>query len=185
MNAYPPAPRTEGAMNILGLPLHPVTADQIEAFVDRVIAGREKAWVLNLNVHCANLALNLPWLRRFLHEAQLVFCDGDGIRWAAKLLGLQQQLREVMKVHYRVQYGVKEELLPLLKLQGIGRIRARKLYSNGIRDLGDVKKADLMTLGQLLGKHIAADLKKQVGENVDKLVVKEGKRKGQISLNDY
>lgn len=103
----------------------------------------------------------------------------------AKLLQFHQQLKDVLKVRFRVMYGAKEELLPLLKLQGIGRVRARKLYSNGIKDLGDIKKADLMTLAQLIGKHIAVDLKKQVGENVEKIVVKEGKRKGQISLKDY
>ena len=83
----------------------------------------------------------------------------------------------------RVEYGVKGELLPLLKLQGIGRIRARKLTMHGIKDLGDIKKVDLTTLSQLLGKAIAESVKEQVGEEVKE--VPPGKRKGQTSILKY
>ena len=71
----------------------------------------------------------------------------------------------------------------LLKLKGIGRVRGRKLFNNGIRTLGDVKKAELVTLGQLIGKNVAEDLKKQLGEKT--IEVKPNKRKGQIALEDY
>ncbi len=85
----------------------------------------------------------------------------------------------------RLKYGVKEELLPLLKLKGIGRVRARAMYRNKIKSLGDVKKADISKLVQILGRKIAIDVKKQVGEDIDKEKVPERKRKGQISLKDW
>lgn len=102
----------------------------------------------------------------------------------AKLMQLQPLLRHITKLRFRVQSGVKEELLPLLQLKGVGRVRARKLFSNRIRSLGDVKTADVSTLTQILGSgKIAADIKQQLGEKVE--AVKEGRRKGQINLRDY
>ncbi len=91
---------------------------------------------------------------------------------------------EIRKLRVRVQNGVKEELLPLLKLKGIGRIRARRLYTAGIRDLGDVKNIDGTSLSQILGKAIAEDIQKQVG--VDAVVeIPKGTRKGQLSLMKF
>ena len=100
-----------------------------------------------------------------------------------RILQLHHMIKELAKLRLRLKYGVKGELLPLLKLKGIGRVRARKLYNNGIKDLGDVKKTDITTLIQILGDKVAADVKEQVGEKIEP--VKEGKRKGQINLLDY
>ena len=83
-----------------------------------------------------------------------------------------------------MKYGVKEELLPLVKIKEIGRVRARKLYYNKIKDVGDVKNADFAKLAQILGSKVAENVKKQVGQEIKE--VPAGKRKGQISLlRDY
>ena len=93
-------------------------------------------------------------------------------------------LSSIGKLRVRVEYGVRAELLPLLQLKGIGRIRARKMFENKVKTLADVRSADLSTLSQILGSgKIAADIKQQLGGKVE--IVKEGKRKGQINLNDY
>ncbi len=102
----------------------------------------------------------------------------------AKLMRMQQLLRHITKLRFRVEHGVREELLPLLQLRGIGRVRARKLFSNRIKNLADVKTADVSSLTQILGSgKIAIDIKQQLGEKTE--AVKEGKRKGQINLKDY
>ena len=109
----------------------------------------------------------------------LLYSSGE----LSKLLQFKPLLKEIVKLRLRLRYGVKEELLPLLKLEQIGRARARKLYRNRIKDIADVKKARLETLEQILGKKIAFSIKKQVGEDIKE--VKDNKRKGQISLKDY
>ena len=100
---------------------------------------------------------------------------------------IKKMISELNKMRFRMKYGVKEELLALLKLKNIGRVRARKLYKYGIKDLGDIKKANIVTLAQLAGKKTAIDVKDQVGEKVleKDIKIKENKRKGQISLKDF
>ena len=68
------------------LPLNNVDVSSVHRFMERVITHGEKALVLNLNVHAATLALELDWFRNFLNQGQMVFCDGDGIRLACKIL---------------------------------------------------------------------------------------------------
>ena len=101
----------------------------------------------------------------------------------AELINNKEAQSDIRKLRIQVKNGVKEELLPLLKLKNIGRVRARKLYSHGIKNLGEIKKADLTTLQQLLGKSIAVSLKNQVGEAIKE--VPRGTRKGQLSLEKY
>ena len=104
-----------------------------------------------------------------------------------KILGIKEMNSELNKMRLRLEYGAKEELLPLLKLKSVGRVRARKLFGHGIKDLGDVKKAGIVTLAQLVGKATAISIKEQIGEKADpeEIKIKENKRKGQISLMDY
>ena len=103
----------------------------------------------------------------------------------SKLLQFHDLEKEFSKLRFRVEQGVREELFTLLRLDGIGRIRARKLYDNKVKNLGDLKEVDVTTLTQLLGPKLAVSVKKQVGIDVGKIAVKENKRKGQISLMDY
>jgi len=122
-------------------------------------------------------------------ETRVKLNNADWLLYAteelSRILRMQRIIKELTKLRLRVKYGVKEELLPLLRLKNIGRARARKLFFNKIKDIGDVKKAELGTLIQILGRNIALDVKEQVGQSFKNIRVKQNKRKGQISLNDY
>ncbi len=100
-----------------------------------------------------------------------------------RIMHYQSLIKEIVKLRLRLKYGVKEELLPLIRLENIGRARARILFRNRLRDIKDVKNADLSTLTQLLGEKIALGIKKQLGQ--EKSEIPENKRKGQISLKDW
>ncbi len=101
----------------------------------------------------------------------------------SRILRFQKILKDILKLRFRIKYGVKEELLPLLKLEGIGRVRARKLFNNGIKTIKDVKKVDVVKLIQIVGKKTALDIKKQVGQEIKE--VPKSKRRGQLSLGKY
>jgi helicase len=109
----------------------------------------------------------------------LLYCSEE----LSRMLQFKGLVRELMKLRIRVKYGVRAELIPLLKLKGVGRARARRLYFNEVRDIADVKKADLMKLRQILGEKLALDVKKQVGQEVKEIYL--GKRKGQVSLKKF
>ncbi len=100
-----------------------------------------------------------------------------------KIMHYQSLIKEIVKIRLRLRYGVKEELLPLVRLENIGRVRARLLFRNRLRDIKDIKNADLSTLTQILGEKIALSVKKQLGQ--EQVEVPENKRKGQISLKDW
>ncbi|MEM2916340.1 MAG: helicase-related protein [Candidatus Woesearchaeota archaeon] len=103
-------------------------------------------------------------------ETRAKLTTGDWLLYAlGEIARIRQQMgliKEIQKMRFRLRYGVKEELLPLLRLEGIGRVRARMLFRAGIKDLGDVRKAELGRLENILGKKIALSIKKQVGESV-------------------
>ena len=103
-------------------------------------------------------------------ETRAKLTTGDwllyGLGEIARIRQHMTLIKEISKMRYRLRYGVKEELLALLRLEGIGRVRARALFRAGIKDLGDVRTAELGRLENLLGKKIAASIKKQVGENI-------------------
>ncbi|MEM1513944.1 MAG: DEAD/DEAH box helicase [Candidatus Thermoplasmatota archaeon] len=68
------------------------------------------------------------------------------------------------KLEVRVKYGCKEELLNLVKLRGIGRVRARILYENGLKNIEMLRKASITTLKELpgIGEGVAKLIKEQV-----------------------
>lgn len=84
----------------------------------------------------------------------------------ARLTGNLDVLTEITKIRVRLKYGVREELLPLVRLKNIGRVRARRLFSEGIRTLGDVRSVDTGKLSAILGAQVAANVKAQIGQDV-------------------
>lgn len=81
-----------------------------------------------------------------------------------KVFGMMDVERPLSILRVRVLYGIKEELLQLVTLKGIGRIRARNLYNAGFRTLSDVRRASVKELEKVpsIGKAIAKDIKRQV-----------------------
>jgi helicase len=79
----------------------------------------------------------------------------------SKVLGLEKHLLRAQKLGLRVKYGVREELLLLVELRGIGRVRARKLFNAGIKRPSDIA-SNLHKVEALLGKKVSDELAKQV-----------------------
>jgi helicase len=71
---------------------------------------------------------------------------------------------ELTELIVRVENGCKKELLNLVQLRGIGRIRARALFNAGFKTISDLRKASTEKLAQVktIGKRLAESIKKQV-----------------------
>jgi helicase len=67
----------------------------------------------------------------------------------------------------RVQNGCKEELLNLVTLKGIGRVRARALYQEGFKTVNDLRNVPLERLAKIktIGIAVARNIKQQIGES--------------------
>ncbi len=80
------------------------------------------------------------------------------IRELGILLGID--LAElVQKLRLRLRYGVKEELLELVSIKGIGRKRARKLWNVGIRSIKDLRRISKERLARIIGEKTAEKVK--------------------------
>jgi helicase len=68
----------------------------------------------------------------------------------------------------RVHYGCKKELLNLVSLKGIGRVRARSLYNENYRTINDLRRIPIERLSKIktIGENIAKNIKMQIGENI-------------------
>lgn len=84
----------------------------------------------------------------------------------ASLFKVKPALAPLRKLHQRVRHGVKEELLELVQLRGIGRVRGRSLFRAGYRKLADIKRAAEQELARVpyVGVEIARSIKRQVEE---------------------
>ena len=82
----------------------------------------------------------------------------------AKLFNRNEILGTLADLRIRTKYGVKQELLPLIKLEGVGRIRARALYNAGFVDIKILKSTAESTISSIskIGPSIAKKIKKQL-----------------------
>ncbi|MDD1742935.1 MAG: ATP-dependent DNA helicase [Methanotrichaceae archaeon] len=74
-------------------------------------------------------------------------------------LGLTYRAEQLAQ---RVHYGAGPELLALLDLKGIGRVRARKLHQAGFTSLDRLRLADPAEIGRLIGYGIAQNVMQQL-----------------------
>jgi N-acetylglucosaminyldiphosphoundecaprenol N-acetyl-beta-D-mannosaminyltransferase len=76
-----------GRVNVLGVGVDPLTVEDLNAEIARLVRMRRRGLVLNVNAHCLNLCYEDAALRAFFNGAQVVFCDGAGVMLAARVLG--------------------------------------------------------------------------------------------------
>jgi len=73
-------------------------------------------------------------------------------------------LEELGNLRKRIVYGIKEELLELVRIKGIGRVRARILYKHKIKNLDDLAKIPVNKLSEIdkIGLTLADNIKSEL-----------------------
>lgn len=68
---------------------------------------------------------------------------------------------EIDKVSLRVEHGIREDLIPLIQVRGVGRVRARRFFEAGYTSLDKVRKASISQLAEIkgIGRQIAVQIK--------------------------
>jgi helicase len=108
----------------------------------------------------------------------------------AKLLGCGEALKPLSDLYVRMENGVKEELVPLVSLKGVGRVRARALFSAGFGSIDALKRATPAQLAAVptIGSETIKAIKEQLGGKVTReewSMMKERKGARQLSMDDY
>jgi helicase len=104
-------------------------------------------------------------LHRFVETASWMLYSFSEV---SKLCGKKDLAKFLLEESMRVQYGIRKDLIELVKLEGIGRVRARALYRSGfvsIREIARAKPEDLMKvpgIGEVLAKRIINDAKRRI-----------------------
>ncbi len=80
-------PLIPAPVEVLGVPIHPVSPDELVATLVAWGGRAQQRRCYNVNVHAMNLAAGDPEFHAALRRADLVFCDGFGVKWGASLLG--------------------------------------------------------------------------------------------------
>ncbi|MFQ5782846.1 MAG: DEAD/DEAH box helicase [Nitrosopumilus sp.] len=110
-----------------------------------------------------NLAIESGDMHRMVENADwLSYC----LREISKHVERVDLLEELANLRKRITYGIREELLELVKVKGIGRVRARILYKHKIKNLDDLAKipvnklAEIDKIGSTLADNIKSELRK-------------------------
>jgi len=84
----------------------------------------------------------------------------------------------------RLRYGVRPELCELVKLRGIGRVRARLLHNRGYENLEVLRKADVNALAKIrgIGEALARSIKEQLGQRAETVQLPQA---GQRQLGEF
>ena len=87
-----------------------------------------------------------------------------GISKIAELFQKNFLLPQIYELDIRLNYGIKKELIELIRLKQIGRIRARALYNAGYKNLNIINNVSVTRLSQVpqIGKSIAQNIKTQL-----------------------
>jgi helicase len=90
------------------------------------------------------------------------------IHASVRLAGLfnPDAVADVSELRTRIEYGIKAELLELVKLRGIGRVRARALHDRDLKSIEDLRTTSYDRLKQIptIGEAIARLIKSQLGQ---------------------
>ncbi|MGA3111672.1 MAG: DEAD/DEAH box helicase [Candidatus Bathyarchaeia archaeon] len=106
-------------------------------------------------------------LYRIIENAKWLLHATDEL---AGLFGCKELRPLTSELVERVSKGIKKELLPLVRLEGVGRVRGRIMFDAGYRTIEDIKAASMEELSNLplLGPRLAKKIKEQVGGFVKK-----------------
>jgi helicase len=83
----------------------------------------------------------------------------------SRLSERDKMLDKLRMLRKRLKYGVKRELLPLIRVRNIGRARARNLFGVGIKSIEDIKNSSADVLSKVLGKKTALKIMEQLDMN--------------------
>ncbi len=141
-------------------------------------------------------ALEDEIMQKFSFEPGDLFRLVDSVDWLlyasfelGKLFGHRDLLSRIIELRERVNKGVRDELLPIVRLKGVGRVRGRMLFNSGFKSIEDLKKASINQLLDIptMGPQLVKRIKEQIGGYVkaEEWAKLKGKGWKQKSISEF
>jgi N-acetylglucosaminyldiphosphoundecaprenol N-acetyl-beta-D-mannosaminyltransferase len=83
-------------VDILGVHVDSIDTDGLHEAIIRSVRERRKDVYAYINVHAINIARRDTRFRNFLNKCHIVYCDGEGVRIGARILGSHLPPRVVL-----------------------------------------------------------------------------------------
>ena len=101
-------------------------------------------------------------VHRYVRTAEWLAYSASEI---ARVVNATHHIPFFYNLRSRLKYGVHRELLDIVRLRGIGRIRGRMLYANGLKNQSDLYNAPLEKISRVptVGTSLAKSIKRQLG----------------------
>ena len=178
-------------VNVLGVPVDVLTQAKLTAAFLRILRSQKRGWISYVNVHTTEIANQLPWYKNFIEDALIRYCDGEGIRFGAYLIGVHIPERITLSYYIYdlaesvVQHNLKlfflggtqavaelaakrlQELYPAIKLSGYHHGYFSEQENNSVIDTVNACRPDILLLGMGVPKQ-----EEWTKENFNKLNVK-------------
>ncbi len=143
--------------------LRPETGDLEDLFPELKLCAILFRWIQEVpedrlasdfNVGAGDIRRYVETAEWLVHAAEVLSSSFNAAKWGSALKQLA----------IRVKYGCGEELLPLVSIYDIGRVRGRILFKAGFKTPGDVLSADSAVLSKLptFGPEIVAKIKRNI-----------------------
>jgi N-acetylglucosaminyldiphosphoundecaprenol N-acetyl-beta-D-mannosaminyltransferase len=96
----------------LGVRLDLLTLQQLLGAVTDAVARRAQLRVMYLNAHCMNISAADPSYRTIVNRADIVYCDGTGVKLGARALGIHvpQRMTGADWIHDLAAIAAREEM---------------------------------------------------------------------------
>lgn len=74
-------------ISLLGIKVDSLSLHELLKYIESAITRNDQVIISNVNLHAMNIAYSLRWFREFLNRSHVTFCDGVGVKLAARLTG--------------------------------------------------------------------------------------------------
>ena len=104
-------------------------------------------------------------VHRFVRSAEWLIYSASEI---ARITNNPEHIPSLIGLRSRLKYGVRSDILELVGLRGIGRIRGRMLHNQGLHSFTELYYVPIEELARIptIGTAIAESIKKQLGAEV-------------------
>lgn len=100
----------------------------------------------------------------------------------SKLFDWEDHINRLKLIEKRLSYGISLELLPLVDISGIGRVRARALFEAGYKTMESILSVEVEVLAKVsgFGPRLAQNLKEAIEHGGKLIIPKTKKKKDQV-----